>query len=51
MKLYCKKAFYQFKVGDQLPELPDNIGMKLVKDGYAQASKPKLKKKPNAETK
>lgn len=50
MKLYCKKAFHQFKVGEQLPNVQENIGMKLVSKGLAEATKPKPKKKSNAKS-
>ncbi len=45
MKLFAKKDFQQFKKGEQLPDVPDNIGAKLVEDGYAQPGKPKAKAK------
>ena len=53
MKLYCKKAFEQFKVGDQLPDVDTRVGMKLVEKGLATATKPKAKakKKTNVKSK
>ena len=41
MKLYCKKAFQQFKKGDKLPDLEARVGTKLVELGLATSSKPK----------
>ncbi len=53
MELYCKKDFQQFKVGDKLPNVQNNVGMQLVAAGLASQSKPKTKtkKKANASTK
>ena len=54
MELYCKKAFHHFKVGDKIPDVPNNVGMHLVSAELASQSKPKAKKtkkKANASTK
>jgi len=52
MKLYVKKVARewegQFKVGDDLPEVSDQVGTALVSAGLATATKPKadVKNKP-----
>ena len=48
MKLYCKKAFHLFKVGEALPDVPDHVGTKLVEQGLAQATKPRSNAKSTA---
>ena len=44
MKLYCKKPFHQFKVGDELPETDYRTAMTLVQTGKATGVKPRKKK-------